>query len=357
MKKIRLEKIIPLIFAVIFICTTISCNVRERNKANEYSPRTVPFNSTFEAFDTICTISIYGKLNESDAEKCIANIKELLYRYDKMFSRTNEESEIYKINHRQSDEIYTYSEVANLFKISKDFYMWSGEAFDVSGGTLYELWDIKNRKELPLQTEIEEALKHIGNFDYDVEIVDDDTAQSKITFYGDKKTIYDFGALVKGYVCVAIKKLLEEDENVKAALISLGGNVYCYGKLIDREGGNFRVGIYKPFSNGELADTISVHDTCVITSGNYERYFKVKGDDRIYHHIISPYDGYPTNNGIDSVTIISESGLLGDYLSTAVMILGEKKGIELIKKCKEELKIEIDVIFIYSDGKIVKPFA
>lgn len=330
-----------------------SCGIRERSKANSYSPNVIPFNDTLNVFDTFCTISIYGKINESYAKVCINEIKELLYKYDKMFSRTDENSEVYKINKRISDEVYVSKEVANLFKISKDFYKWSGGAFDISGGTLYTLWDVKNRTNLPEKSQIEEALLHIGNFDYDVHEEDNNEESVKITFYGDTKTIYDFGALVKGYACDAIKNLLKEKKGISAALINLGGNVFCYGKMLNREGGNFNVGIYKPFSNGEIAETVSVHDKCVVTSGNYERYFKIDGDNRVYHHIISPYDGYPTNNGIDSVTIISESGLLSDFLSTAVMILGEKKGRELIEKCKKEFGIDIDVIFIYSTGKII----
>ena len=84
----------------------------------------------------------------------------------------------------------------------------------------------------------------------------------------------------------------------------------------------------------------------VCTSGDYERYYYACG--KRYCHIIGR-DGYPVDNGIISVTIISKdrnalSGAMCDVLSTAVFALGRDKGVEYAKKYGAGL------VIIYADN-------
>lgn len=343
---------------IIFLAYIISsCALKERTKVDYRTKDKNCVQKSFECFDTECNIKIYSLKNEEKLNNYIDSIIDIFNYYDDMFSKTKVDSEIYKINHRDIDEIMTYKEVANLFLLAKELYVWSGEKFDISAGALYDLWDVKNRKELPLKSDIIEVIQNSGDYNYEV-IVDYDLnsdKSSKIIFGNRVKVTYDFGALVKGYACDEVKKRIISDEFVDSALINLGGNVCCIGENPDREDKLYRVGIYKPFSNYDIADVVSVKDKCVITSGNYQRYFKIDGDNRIYHHIIDPKTGYPTDNGLSSVTIISENGLLGDYLSTTSMLIGETNALNLISQCKENFDDEnIEAIFIYSDGRISK---
>lgn len=48
-----------------------------------------------------------------------------------------------------------------------------------------------------------------------------------------------------------------------------------------------------------------------------------------YHHILNPATGYPYDNGLISVTILSEESVDGDGLSTTCFSLGLEKGLEL----------------------------
>ena len=68
----------------------------------------------------------------------------------------------------------------------------------------------------------------------------------------------------------------------------------------------------------------------MVTSGTYERY--VEYDGIKYHHILDTVTGYPVDNDIKSVTIISESSLEGDALSTICLILGEDGSKEILNK-------------------------
>ena len=67
----------------------------------------------------------------------------------------------------------------------------------------------------------------------------------------------------------------------------------------------------------------------MVTSGNYERFFEENGNR--YHHIIDVKDGYPAQNGVVSFSIIADSSLMADALSTSCFILGREKGIELLE--------------------------
>lgn len=347
-------KIVSIIF-LILLCSSCKSGSSSTTTNNETEK---PRQYAFTAFDTQCSISFYGVESDEKAEDYYYSMKTLVDNFDEVFSKTNENSEIYAINHRTSDTVIVSEEVATLFDISKSFYEWSYNKFDISSGTLIDLWDVKNRKTLPLDNEIEEAKKHVGNFDYDIKMLDgEDTGKASITFHGDKLTQYDLGGLIKGYCNDRLKEMLSSNDDIKACIVDLGGNILVNGYVAGRKDGKFRVGIFKPFSKNEIIDTVELTNKNVITSGNYRRYFKIDGDNRVYHHIIDPTTGYPSNRGLDSVTIVSENGLLGDYLSTTCFLLGEEESKGLIDFARSNDKFgdkNIQAIFVRSDGVVVK---
>ena len=351
-----MKKFLISILCIVITLTGVACGVRS-TKDYMYYGNSDSFQYTFEAFDTTCSTEMFGVYDSKKADDFQYSMENLINAYENVFSKTKLESEIYEINHRTKDYVMVHEECATLFGLAKDFYQWSNKKFDISAGTLFELWDVKNRTTLPSESEIKEAMKHTANFDYSIEeIKDEESAKRfKITFHGDKLTKYDFGALIKGYCCDELKRMLSINDEISACIINLGGNVLVTGSVTNREGGAFNVGIFKPFSNNETIDVVHVKDKNVITSGNYQRYFKVDGDDRIYHHIIDPTTGYPTNNGLDSVTIVSENGLLGDYLSTACMLLGEEESKKLINFAIEKFgDADLQAVFVRSDGTVAK---
>ena len=348
---------LSIILCIALMLSCSACGTRDLITYH-YNEDQKPRQYAFDAFDTQCSISFWGVDVDDKAEDYYYSMKTLIENYDKAFSKTNEESEIYAVNHRTTDTVVVSVEVAELFRLAKDFYEWSNKKFDVSAGTLINLWDVKNRTTLPNESEIEEAKKHVANFDYEILPSDDGNEEKvKLVFHGDRQTQYDFGALVKGYCSDVLREMLSNNEDIDAAIVNLGGNVMVKGIVAGRKDGAFRVGIYKPFSDNlaTFSEVIDVKNRCVITSGNYQRYFKVAGDDRVYHHIIDPITGYPTNNGLDSVTIVSENGLLGDYLSTTCMLLGEDASKELIDFASKSFGDKnIQAIYIRSDGTVVK---
>ena len=149
----------------------------------------------------------------------------------------------------------------------------------------------------------------------------------------------DLGAVAKGYIADRLAAVLR-DNGVTSALINLGGNIYALG---DKDGADWKIGIQSPRDGTALAATVRVQNKSVVTSGIYERGFEQDGV--WYHHILDPKTGRPVQNGLASVTIVSDSSAEGDALATACFVLGEEKGIELIRRMPG-----VQALFIREDG-------
>ena len=112
--------------------------------------------------------------------------------------------------------------------------------------------------------------------------------------------------------------MILDSEKIESALISLGGNIYAKGN--NKNGEPWKVGIADPDNSSKYIGILSVTDTAIVTSGDYERYFEIDG--KRYHHILNPKTGYPAESGLQSVTIITPNATLADMLSTKCFIAG-----------------------------------
>ena len=148
-----MKKLISLVLVLLMGLSTVSCKIPEGRKKN-YGVEEKPIQFAFDAFDTQCSISFYGVQDETTASQYFYAMKNLVERYEEVFSKTNENSEIYEINHRTSDSVMICDEVASIFEIASSLYEWSGKKFDISLGTLIDLWDIKNRKTVSISIKI-----------------------------------------------------------------------------------------------------------------------------------------------------------------------------------------------------------
>ena len=148
---------------------------------------------------------------------------------------------------------------------------------------------------------------------------------------------------------------------VKRAIIDLGGNIYVFGKK--KDGSLWNVGIKDPGDpGGNPALILHLANATVVTSGVYERFFMQDGIR--YHHILDTKTGYPARTGLLSSTIVCESSIAADALSTSVFVLGEEKGMALINKIQDGqvagekfteipgLHAQVSAVFIAEDGRI-----
>ena len=285
-------------------------------------------------FDTVIKIQILDPADES----ILDDLKKLCEKYDTMFSTTNTDSELYKLNHANGQPFTVSSETANLIQEGIHYSELSGGAFDLTIEPVSALWDFKaDKPTVPSSDAIAQAVSHV---DYTKVDIQDNTVTLE-----DPEAGIDLGAIAKGYIADQVKTYLKK-QGIKHAIINLGGNVDVIGTKPD--GSKYNIGIQKPFDeSGEAITSVQLKDQTVVTSGIYERYFKKNG--KLYHHILDPRTGYPCENNLYSVSIITDSSTKADALSTTCFLLGYEKGMELIQSMDG-----VKAIFITDDEKVHK---
>ena len=283
-------------------------------------------------FDTVISVQIFDSVDEDVLEGC----EKLCKKYDSMFSNKIEDSEISRINSASGNPVEVSKETIKLIKKGIYYSEMSDGVFDITIAPVSNLWDFKAETPLvPSPEAIAEAVSHVN---YENIIIRDNTV--KLT---DPHAGIDLGAIAKGYIADRIKDYLEE-EGVRHAMINLGGNVLAMGSKLD--GSDYNIGIQEPFDEtGEPITSVKISDKSVVTSGIYQRYFKADG--KIYHHILDPNTGYPCENNLYSVTILTDSSLTADALSTTCFLLGYDRGMKLINQLDN-----VDAVFITNDNQI-----
>lgn len=328
--------IIIMIAITAFVLVSIKGIIYINNKMN-YPEDSI----SREAFklNTVITITIY----HSQDEKTLDGAMKVCDKYEKIYSRTLPASELYQLNHgklrKAEGEENSYiisNELADIIRRSLYYCELSKGAFDITIAPVTDLWDFTSGTTIiPDEKLIKEAVSRVG---YQYVLLNGNT----ITFKKSGMEI-DLGAIAKGYIADKIKEYLLS-HGVKSALINLGGNVLAVGKKGEQE--TFQIGIQKPFADrNEIISAMAIDDLSVVSSGIYERYFKKDG--KIYHHILDPATGYPYQNGLISVTIISPKSVDGDGLSTTCFALGLEKGMKLIESLEDT-----EAIFITDDYKL-----
>lgn len=245
-----------------------------------------------------------------EAEKLLEEADHMLADYEARFSANNLESDLMAVNQQAGlKPVCVDPDLYELIQIGKEYSLSSRLALNITIGPLIKLWKIGfTGAHVPEKREIEERLKLIDPADIEMDA-------EKGTVYLIKKGMeIDLGALAKGYFADQLKSFFQK-EGVQSGLVDLGGNVLTIGENSKHEDGYWRVGIQKPSPvRGALVGAILVKDKSVVTSGIYERSLKVNGKD--YHHIFDSKTGYPIENELTSITIVSNNSIDGELWTT-----------------------------------------
>lgn len=287
-------------------------------------------------FDTVIRITIYDSKKEACLEKCF----ELAQKYENMLSPTVEGSDIWNINHSNGKPVEVSDETVMLLETALYYCDITDGLIDITIEPLNELWDFHTKEQVPSKEDISESLNHV---DYNNILIDGNT----VTLL-DPKASVSLGFIAKGFIADKIKEYLIS-QNINNAIIDLGGNILAVGSKPD--GSPYKFGIQKPFDEQGIPITmLSVTDKSLVTSGVYERCFYQ--NDILYHHILNPIDGYPVRNNLLSVTILSDSSVTGDALSTSCFVLGLEDGMKLVESLDdvEAVFITDDYVLHYSGG-------
>lgn len=282
---------------------------------------------SFYAMDTIMSIEAYGENSDaaSLAKNCVLSLEKLL-------SVTDENSELFALNESGSAELG--KETLVLIKFALDMSEKTGGALDPTIYPVLREWGFTvGEYKIPGSETLSGLLKNVGADKVHIN-------ENSVTLDGG--VMLDLGAVAKGYASEECYKILKEN-SVSSALINLGGNIRLLGSKPD--GNPWKIGVADPLSPGDYLGILSVADCAVVTSGNYQRYFEENG--RTYGHIIDPKTGFPADNDLLSVTVISDSGTLCDALSTALFVMGSEKAEQFWRDNRN-----FEAVFVLKDNTV-----
>lgn len=269
-------------------------------------------------FDTAIDIRLF----EGEKQN-LTDIESIFSYYDKITDnyKSRDLNNVYSIN--QTNEDVTVDQT--LYSILQKTFALKDEVryFDPLCGSLAKKW--------------KESLKS-------PQILDETTIQSELSKMSNSSVSFkennviqrlggaeiDLGAVAKGFALDEVKSYLDS-KSFSKYLINSGYSSILLGKK-EVDDGLFSVGL-SDIENAYL----KLSDCFVSTSGVSTQGVKI--DELMYSHIVNPYTGSAINN-YDTVIVVSNSGYLGDALSTSFML----SSIDEIKQMEQSKGVKALVI-------------
>lgn len=291
-----------------------------------------PVRRELTAMDTFMTLTVYGQ-SPAAAEALLENAAGEVKHLEETLSVTDPGSEIYRANHSGGEAVSLSDPARELLENALALCEETGGALDVTVYPAVRAWGFTTGDyRVPEEAELSALTDRI---DY-----------TQVSLDGGSLTLpdgmeLDLGSVAKGWTGDRLMSLFRE-AGVTSAIVELGGNVQALGAKPD--GSPWRVAVQSP--EGGYAGVLEIKDKAVVTSGGYQRYFERDGE--TYIHIIDPATGHPAKTGLASVTIISDSGLRGDGLSTALFVMGRERAEDFWRG-----NPDFDFILLCEDGTAV----
>lgn len=333
------------------ICVTLLVGCEKKEEIYEL---TFP-----DYFSTAISVKIITKESEKYVNEIYEGIDSILNDIDKVFNvqkrNGNYITEAMKINNaaginpvKVSDKLIMVLKRAIYFS---ELSIVEGKAlFDITIAPVWDRWNFidnyysfYNQITIDVPTDLD---KYLDLVDYKCIKIDD---ENKTVFLENKNMKIDFGGIAKGYAADEIRSYLL-DKEIRDAVIDVGKNIIVMGLYQNKE---WTVSLQTPFYN-ELEHEkeeklyyygkINLSDLSIVTSGTYEKYV-MDNNGIMYHHILNPKTGFPIDNGVVSVSVITNVSTDADGYSTTLFSLGLEKGMEIVNKTEG-----LEAIYVVKDN-------
>lgn len=277
---------------------------------------------SLDAMGTTYSVVAYGE----DRHKLMAAVEEAfeeVRRLDGMLSNYRPESEWSRVNREAAKgPVRISSELFELLAACQDYSRRSEGTFDITVGPLMKLWGFyKGSGRLPHRAEVRGVLARVGYGKVQL-----DPAASTVKYRRDGMEM-DPGGIGKGYTVDRVVAVLKQ-HGIGRALVSAGGSsVYALGAPPKEQG--WKLKIRNPKNRLQTVEEVTLSDSSMSTSGNYEKFFRAQG--RLYSHIMDPRTGFPAQ-GMLSVSVIAPSTLDSEAWTKPVYILGRRWAAQHVPK-------------------------
>lgn len=329
------------VLLVIVVISALGLTACSENNSIKHS------DSFIGTFDTVVSVVAYTETSE-EYISIYNEIREGFENYNKLFDIYNDYEGINNVKTINDNAgvkpVKVSSEIIEVLEFGKDMYYKTSGKVNIAFGSVIEVWaDIKEDSETPdkiinwdsYDAKLKEADEHVNIEDL---IIDE---ENSTVYLKDEDMSIDLGAIGKGFVEEKITENLKA-EGVTGVLINAGGSVSVIGSKADGE--NWLVGIQNPDleASDQIFKKITLVDSSMVTSGNYQRYFYADGTR--YHHIIDTDTLYPKST-FASVTILADDAAVADAMSTAAFNMTLEDGKKMIENMDG-----YEALWIFEDG-------
>ncbi|MCD7902102.1 MAG: FAD:protein FMN transferase [Bacteroides sp.] len=243
----------------------------------------------FFSMHTRADILLCGE-DEPKLKQIINLIYTELNRLEKMASYFNPSSELSHVNHSADlGSVSVSEELHRMIRVCKEFYHKTDGYFDIT----------------------------IQSDNYNKQTFQKLEVSDECIFFRQKGIKLDLSGFLKGYGLEQIRKILIS-ESVASSLVNLGNSsILALGNHPNGKAWKINLG-----KEGITNKECSLSNQCLTTSGNENNKPK---------HIISPYTGQFIES-LKKLSVITDSGIEGEVLSTALFAAPACKRDELVKK-------------------------
>ena len=307
----------------------------------------------FNWFDTVSYVYNYAGDPAERFEELSAGVSGILTEYHQLFDIYHEYSGINNLctvnRLAGGDPLPVDPKLIEFLRYAEDLYVQTDGEMNILLGPVLKIWhdhrtaatEDPSTASLPAQEDLDGANRYT---DFSLLEIDSENNTIRLT---DPNAAIDVGALGKGYATEKAAQYLEQQQ-AKGYVLNIGGNIRIIGTKPD--GSGWRTAVKDPEDpENSYAAILDIADTACVTSGDYERFFAVKG--KQYHHIIDPDTLWPAEQ-FSSVTIITRDSGLADALSTALFCMSYEDGLALVSRMGgvEVLWIDHDGTLRYTEG-------
>ncbi|MBC8376277.1 MAG: FAD:protein FMN transferase [FCB group bacterium] len=310
------------IFVALLVCLPLSlenCST-DRVELAEFA-----FNGS--TMGTTYHIIITGRPIDAQERSAIAtSVDSALLDFNRIYSTYEDQSEISRFNRNESiHPIPVSQKLLQVVAAGQEFCMASDGAFDITVMPIVNFFGFgfklgENR--FPTVDEIDSWLQLTGCDKLEV----GDSVLTK----SDPRITIDLSAIAKGDGSDYIAKFLM-DKGHKNIFVEIGGEIVVHGH--NKEGELWKIGIDRPTFGGspgaDLQHVIQLTNKAIASSGDYRNYREVEG--KRISHTIDPRTGSPINHNLASVSVIANTCLLADGISTSVMVMGQEEGLSWLE--------------------------
>ena len=267
--------------------------------------------------------ALFHKESGFDIEPSRAAMAAAVAEVDGQMSTWKEDSDLNRLNAAMSGDWITLPErLLTVMAAGLAIGRASDGAFDIGMGDAVAAWGFGPEEADEDRIKAARLADRLPAHD----VLEIDQAGGRARKHADMR--FDLNGIAKGY---GVDRLMEvaRGHGIDAGLFAIDGELRALGRQPDGRG--WAIAIEVPDREARAAHSIvELQDAAIATSGDYRHWVDV-GHHRL-SHTMDPRRGMPLYQPPASATVIARDCMSADAWATAMMVLGETRGLSMAEE-------------------------